>query len=141
MGISRYNASGYLDMTAHIAIRNVEEDNKWFHIGYPTGHMDVRLENYFPGNMKRVEKLFRLVRDFSTVADKDRLLAFLKSKEQRLSGKASSLQGKLAGCKDKKQQKTIEAELKEAERSLAQIQRNIQQFEAVVLQRNKGVSA
>ena len=48
MGISRYNASGYLDMTAHLAIQNMEREEKVLHIEYPTGYMNIRMEAFSP---------------------------------------------------------------------------------------------
>ena len=64
MGISRYNASGYLDMTAHLAIQNMEREEKVLHIEYPTGYMNIRMEAFFPCTVKRADKLFRMVRRY-----------------------------------------------------------------------------
>lgn len=90
MGISYYNGSGYPDPTAHQAVRNMEEEEKMLHIGYPTGHMDIRMDRFFPATLDRAKKLFRLMAQHSPLEDQHRLLLFLKQKEQRLADKAAT---------------------------------------------------
>ena len=84
MGISYYNGSGYPDPTAHFAVRHMEEEEKMLHIVYPTGHMDIRLDTFFPATLDRARKLFRLMVQYSSTEDKRRLLEFLSQKEQKL---------------------------------------------------------
>ena len=84
MGISYYNSSGYPDPTAHYAVRHMEEEEKMLHIVYPTGHMDIRMDKFFPATLDRAKKLFRLMAQYSSDEDKRRLLEFLCQKEQKL---------------------------------------------------------
>ena len=81
MGISYYNGSGYPDPTAHYAVRHLEEEEKMLHIVYPTGHMDIRMDKFFPATLDRARKLFRLMAQYSSCEDKQRLLEFLRQEE------------------------------------------------------------
>jgi hypothetical protein len=128
MGISRYNAAGYLDMTAHLAIQNVERDEKILHIGHPTGYIDIRMDAFFPCTVKRGAKVFRLVRQYSPTADKHRLLTFLLKKAQRYASQIKSFEGQIAENGKEKDAKYLSQQLKDAQRKLAMTQRNIAQF-------------
>lgn len=90
MGISYYNGSGYPDPTAHYAVRHLEEEEKMLHIVYPTGHMDIRIDKFFPATLDRARKLFRLMAQYSSSKDKHRLLEFLCQKEQKLGNQEES---------------------------------------------------
>ena len=90
MGISYYNGSGYPDPTAHYAVRHLEEEEKTLHIVYPTGHMDIRMDKFFPSTLDRARKLFRLMAQYSSSEDKHRLLEFLRQKEQKLINQEES---------------------------------------------------
>lgn len=90
MGISYYNGSGYPDPTAHYAVRHLEEEEKMLHIVYPTGHMDIRMDKFFPATLDRARKLFRLMAQYSSSEDKHRLLEFLCQKEQKLGNQEES---------------------------------------------------
>ena len=89
MGISYYNGSGYPDPTAHYAVRHLEEEEKTLHIVYPTGHMDIRMDKFFPSTLDRARKLFRLMAQYSSSEDKHRLLE-LRQKEQKLINQEES---------------------------------------------------
>lgn len=90
MGISYYNGSGYPDPTAHLAVRHIEEEEKTLHIVYPTGHMDIRMDKFFPATLDRARKLFRLMAQYSSGEDKHRLLEFLRQKEKILKSQEES---------------------------------------------------
>ena len=70
MGISRYNAEGYHDPTAHLAVCHVEEGEKILHLSYPNGSMDIQLFCFFPCTQEKAKKFFRLVRRYSSSKDK-----------------------------------------------------------------------
>ncbi len=72
MGISYYNGSGYPDPTAHFAVRHLEEEEKMLHIEYPTGHMDIRMDKFFPATLDRARKLFRLMAMHSSYVEQKR---------------------------------------------------------------------
>ena len=101
MGISYYNGSGYPDPTAHFAVRYIEEEEKMLHIVYPTGHMDIRMDKFFPATLDRARKLFRLMAQYSSSEDKHRLLEFLCQKEQKLASQEESY-SKLAEDSEKR---------------------------------------
>lgn len=90
MGISYYNGSGYPDPTAHYAVRHIEEEEKMLHIVYPTGHMDIRMDKFFPATLDRARKVFRLMAQYSSCEDQYRLLEFLRQKEQKLQNQEES---------------------------------------------------
>lgn len=101
MGISYYNGSGYADPTAHYAVRHIEEEEKMLHIQYPTGHMDIRMDKFFPATLDRARKLFRLMAQYSSGEDKHRLLEFLRQKEQKLKNQEESYAKQAQGCAKK----------------------------------------
>jgi hypothetical protein len=131
MGISKYNASGCLDMTAHLAVRNMEREEKIFHIGYTTGYIDIRMDAFFPCTVKRGAKVFRLVRKYSSAEDKHRLLDFLNKTEQRYSHQIKCFEGQAAAATRKEEINYHSQQLKEARRKLAMTQRNIAQFKEI----------
>ena len=104
MGISYYNGSGYPDPTAHYAVRHLEEEEKMLHIVYPTGHMDIRMDKFFPATLDRARKLFRLMAQYSSREDKQRLLEFLRQKEQKLRNQEESYCKRLDSEKNGHQQ-------------------------------------
>lgn len=132
MGISRYNASGYLDMTAHLAVQNMEREEKVLHIEYPTGYMNIRMDVFFPCTVKRADKLFRIVRRYCTPADKARLLEVLRSLEKKYTDKERFYSIQVQTTTEEIDRKCNAIQQNEAKRRLAGIQRNIRQFEAIV---------
>lgn len=132
MGISRYNASGYLDMTAHLAVQNMEREEKVLHIEYPTGYMNIRMDVFFPCTVKRADKLFRIVRRYCTLGDKDRLLDALRTLEKKYTDKERFYSIQVQTATEEIDRKCNAIQQNEAKRRLAGIQRNIRQFEAIV---------
>ena len=132
MGISRYNASGYLDMTAHLAIQNMEREEKVLHIEYPTGYMNIRMEAFFPCTVKRADKLFRIVRRYSTPQDKTRLLDSLQHLEKKYTDKERFYAIQVQTATEEIDRRCNLIQQNDAKRRLAGIQRNIRQFEAIV---------
>ena len=132
MGISRYNASGYLDMTAHLAVQNMEREEKVLHIEYPTGYMNIRMDVFFPCTVKRADKLFRIVRRYCTPSDKDRLLEVLRSLEKKYTDKERFYSIQVQTTTEEIDRKCNAIQQNEAKRRLAGIQRNIRQFKAIV---------
>lgn len=132
MGISRYNASGYLDMTAHLAVQNMEREEKVLHIEYPTGYMNIRMDVFFPCTVKRADKLFRIVRRYCTPADKARLLDALRYLEKKYADKERFYSIQVQTTTEEIDRKCNAIQQNEAKRRLAGIQRNIRQFEAIV---------
>lgn len=132
MGISKYNASGYLDMTAHLAVQNMEREEKVLHIEYPTGYMNIRMDVFFPCTVKRADKLFRIVRRYCTPADKARLLESLRSLEKKYADKERFYSMQVQTTTEEIDRKCNAIQQNEAKRRLVGIQRNIRQFEAIV---------
>lgn len=132
MGISRYNASGYLDMTAHLAVQNMEWEEKVLHIEYPTGYMNIRMDVFFPCTVKRADKLFRIVRRYCTPSDKGRLLEVLRSLEKKYTDKERFYSIQVQTATEEIDRRCNLIQQNDAKRRLAGIQRNIRQFEAIV---------
>jgi hypothetical protein len=86
MGVNRYNAEGYCDPTAYEAIRNSER----FRISYPTGYMELNVENFFPCPVEKGKKVFRLVREHCTVIQQEELLAVLLRKAKSYATRLSN---------------------------------------------------
>ena len=101
MGISYKNSSGYPDPTAHYAVHHIEEEEKMLHIVYPTGHMDIRMDKFFPATLDRARKVFRLMAQYSSREDQYRLLEFLRQKEQKLQNQEESYSRKVLECTKK----------------------------------------
>lgn len=101
MGISYYNSSGYPDPTAHYAVRHVEEEEKMLHIVYPKGHMDIRMDKFFPATLDRAKRLFRLMAQYSSSEDQHRLLAFLSRMEQKFEDQEEAYCRKVRECEKK----------------------------------------
>lgn len=78
MEVSKYNAEGYYDPTAYQAIRNAEK----LRIIYPTGYIELNLNYFFPCPLNKARKVFSLIHQYSSEADKDRLLNFLYGLER-----------------------------------------------------------
>ena len=76
MGINRYNGEGYSDPTAFEAIRNSE----CFRITHPTGYLELNTEKFFPCTVEKGKKVFKLVREHCSEAQKQELLALLLRK-------------------------------------------------------------
>lgn len=83
MGISKYNAEGYYDPTAYEGIRNAEADARKLKIIYPTGSMELNLDYFFPCTLDKARKVFLLINEYSSDADKTRLLTFLQKLENK----------------------------------------------------------
>lgn len=101
MGISYYNGSGYPDPTAHLAVRHIEEEEKMLHINYPTGHMDIRMDKFFPAPLDRAKKLFRLMAQYCSRDEQIRLFQYLASMRQKLKDREVSYQIRAAECEKK----------------------------------------
>ncbi|MCD7752138.1 MAG: hypothetical protein LUI10_10440 [Lachnospiraceae bacterium] len=129
MGISYYNSSGYPDPTAHYAVQHVEQEEKTLHIVYPTGHMDIRVDRFFPCTVDRAKKVFKLICQYCSQEDKDKLLRFLTDKEKRYKSQAQALWSRIESCTDTAERKHLTAQYKEAVRLKDRLNRNIQIFE------------
>lgn len=126
MGISYYNGSGYPDPTAHYAVRHLEEEEKMLHIEYPTGHMDIRMDKFFPATLDRARKLFRLMAMHSSYEEQKHLLVFLSGKEQRLAEKAETYRKQEMGSTKKSDAYKFESLAKEAETQQHRTKRNME---------------
>lgn len=126
MGISYKNGSGYPDPTAHYAVRNIEQEEKTLHIGYPTGYMDIRLEKFFPCTMDKARKLFRLVRQYCPPEEKEKLMRYLLKLEKKYSSQIRTFTEKTETVTAKGKQREWNARLHEAQRVLDRTRRNME---------------
>ena len=125
MGVNRYNAEGYCDPTAYDAIRNSER----FRISYPTGYMELNVENFFPCPVEKGKKVFRLVREHCTAIQQEELLAILLRKAKGYADKALELDRRLDnGSLSGKEYDDLYSQLKSAQRQHERITRNIEQL-------------
>lgn len=144
MGISTRNHEGYSDPTAYQAVKNIEYREKVFRISYPTGYMDLYLESFFPATLERAKKVFRLIDQHSSTADKLRLRDFLLKKYERLGVLEKMYAAKTDAAKRRFQEAqhlsvherstarleyvNEEAKLREASRLRKRLHRNIELF-------------
>lgn len=126
MGISYYNGSGYPDPTAHYAVRHIEEEEKMLHIQYPMGHMDIRMDKFFPATLDRARKLFRLMVQYSSSEDKHRLLEFLQEKERKLKNQEESYRKQAENSSEKMDVNKYESLARNAQIEKHRTRRNIE---------------
>jgi len=125
MGINRYNGEGYSDPTAFEAIRNSE----CFRITHPTGYLELNTEKFFPCTVEKGKKVFKLVREHCSEAQKQELLALLLRKAKFYADTALRLDSRLddPALPEKEYADTF-SQLKNARRQHERITRNIEQF-------------
>lgn len=128
MGISYKNSSGYPDPTAYMAVHNMEAEEKMLHIQYPTGYIDLRLEAFFPCTLDRARKIFRLVCQYCSQGDKDRLLRFLQEKERRYQAQVRTFTLQSDAAEKPAEKKAAESRMRESARLQARTRRNIELF-------------
>ena len=114
MGISRYNAEGYHDPTAHLAVCHVEAEEKILHLSYPNGSMDIQLFCFF------------LVRQYSSSKDKEKIARCLRQKEQKYQTQIQTFSGRALKESKKEERQYWEARMKEARRLMRRTQRNLE---------------
>ena len=125
MGVNRYNSEGYCDPTAYDAIRNSER----FRISYPTGYMELNVENFFPCPVEKGKKVFRLVREHCTAIQQEELLAILLRKAKSYADKALELDRRLDDATlSEKDYDDVYSQLKNVKRQHERITRNIEQL-------------
>lgn len=129
MGIGGYNAEGYADPTAYYAVQNVEEQEKILHIRYSTGHMDIRMEVFFPATVDRAKKLFRLVRQYSSEKDKQRIWNCLSDKEKKYKSQIQTFMKKMEEATTKREKSYWYSRRREAGHLLLRTQRNMEIFQ------------
>ncbi len=126
MGISMYNASGYRDPTAFAAISRAES----FRVDHSTGFIDVDVNVFFPCTVKKADKFFRLVCQYCSEEQQDRLLDALLRRADRLKAQAESQEEKVSAAKLKSAQYREElAELRRIQSTEQRLRRNIRDFE------------
>lgn len=128
MGISYYNRSGYPDPTAHYAVQHMEQEEKTLHIAYPPGHMDIRMDGFFPCTVERAKKVFKLICQYCSQEEKDKLRRFLTDKEKRYQSQAQSLWNHIKSCTDAAERKSLISQYKAVIRLKERLNRNIQIF-------------
>ncbi len=126
MGISRYNAEGYHDPTAHLAVCHVEEGEKILHLSYPNGSMDIQLFCFFPCAKEKAKKFFRLVRRYSSSKDKEKIARCLRQKEQKYQAQIQTFSSRALKESKKEERQYWEARMKEARRLLRRTQGNLE---------------
>lgn len=128
MGISYKNSSGYPDPTAYMAVHNIEAEEKILRIQYPTGHIDLKMDAFFPCTADRARKIFRLICQYCPQEDKDRLMRFLQEKERRYQSQVRTFEQQRESSTQEKDRKTLECRMRESERLRMRTHRNIEQF-------------
>jgi hypothetical protein len=126
MGISYYNSSGYPDPTAHYAVRNMEEEEKMLHIVYPTGHMDIRMDKFFPCTLDRARKLFRLMAQYSPAEDQHRLFGYLRQREEKFKSQVETYSRQAAEATKRHEVSKYESFARNAENQRHRTKRNIE---------------
>lgn len=128
MGISYKNSSGYPDPTAYTAVHNIEVEEKILHIQYPTGHIDLKMDAFFPCTADRARKIFRLICQYCSQEDKDRLLRFLREKERRYQSQVRTFEQQIKSSTQEKGRSSLESRMRESVRLQIRTHRNIEQF-------------
>lgn len=129
MGISKYNAEGYYDPTAYEGLKRAQESMKKMKITYPTGYMEINLDNFFPCTLDKARKVFSLIHRYSSESDKDRLHEFFVGKEGRFYSKMSIYADKASSYpENSKEHRDYLSKFKETRRLHQRIKRNRELF-------------
>ena len=128
MGISYKNGSGYPDPTAFLAVQNIEADEKILHIQYPTGYMDLKMDAFFPCTIDRARKVFKLICQYCSRSDKDRLFRFLVNKEKRYLAQSQTFQQQMECAGSRAERERLGLRARESNRLALRTRRNIQMF-------------
>ena len=126
MGISRYNAEGYHDPTAHLAVCHVEEGEKILHLSYPNGSMDIQLFCFFPCTQETAKKFFRLVRRYSSAKDKEKIVRWIRVSEQTYQTHIKTFPSRALHERKKEERQPGKEGMKEARRLLRRTQGNLE---------------
>lgn len=131
LGINKFNAEGYTDPTAYEGIRNAEADAGKLKITYPSGFLELNLNQFFPCTSDKAEKVFSLVHKYSSDSDKKKLLAFLRSLESRYFSRIMKYGSKASRCPEKSEEhRAYISRLKTAKQQHHAVIKNIQLFTA-----------
>lgn len=131
MGISKCNAEGYSDPTAYKGIRNVEADARKLKIKYPTGYLELNLDQFFPCSLDKAKKVFSLIHKYSSEADQEKLLAFLRGLESRYFTQMMKYDNKASSSPAKSEEhRGYISRFKKARQLHQEITRNIELFTA-----------
>ena len=100
--------------------------NNVFHISYPTGYMDLRLDAFFPCTVVKARKISRLVRNHCSQEQKTDLIAYLVQRAKSLEEQAVELDRRLDACHtDRTEYERVLTDLKETVRKHSQLTRNV----------------
>ena len=128
MGISYKNGSGYPDPTAYLAVRNIEEDEKILHIQYPSGYMDLNMDVFFPSPVDRARKVLKLICQYCSESDKDRLFRFLVNKEKHYRAQSQTFLQQMECAGSRTEQERLALRARESCRLARRTHRNIEMF-------------
>ena len=132
MGNSYKNSSGYADPTAFRAVANIEREEKTLHIEYPSGYMDLYMNEFFPCTVEKARKVFRLMRAYSPDSDKEKLLLYLNRQVQSFTDQMKHYAEMAASTEIKSERGRYTAEFKQAQMKKRRAQRNIEMLREVM---------
>lgn len=130
MGISYKNSSGYPDPTAYLAVQNMEQEERILHINYPTGHMDIKMDAFFPCTVDRARKIFRLICQYCSHEEKQKLLRFLQEKERRYQAQVETFRSQANRSTDPADSDRLLRRSRESEKLQQRTHRNLEIFRA-----------
>lgn len=131
MGVSKFNAEGYYDPTAYEGIKRAEESMNILRIEYPSGYIQIKLDNFFPCTLDKARRICSLVNQYSSESDKDRLQRFFQNREDYYySNMAEYAEKTVAYTKNSRLHKEYFSKFKEFKSLYQQIKRNKEIFEA-----------
>lgn len=96
------------------------------HIVYPTGHMDIRMDKFFPCTLDCARKLFRLMAQHSPAEDQHRLLEYLRQREEKFKSQVENYSRQAAEATKRHEVSKYESFARNAENQRHRTKRNIE---------------
>jgi len=101
-------------------------EGKILHIKYPTGYMDIRVENFFPATLDRARMVFRLMHEYSSEEDIKMIYDYLWEKIEESTNDSCEYSVTLSITTDKKEERKAAEGLRKAKSMKKRTERNLE---------------
>lgn len=106
------------------------EDNV-LKIKYPSGHMHINIDKFFPATLDRADKVFRLMRDHSPEEDIEGLYIYLQKERNLFDGQQEHYARQVATLTEKRALREAKESLRVSKRLYQRTKRNIELLEKI----------
>jgi len=101
-------------------------EGKILHIKYPTGYMDIRVENFFPATLDRAMMVFRLMHEYSSEEDIKMIYDYLWEKIEESTNDSCEYSVTLSITTDKKEERKAADGLRKSKSMKKRAERNLE---------------